>query len=668
MKKVISYFIIIPFLLNIFLTNIVFAVESKKIDEDKNQNKNQIEINMEHWKEKKKELIKNIYAQTNIASLMDLAQAATQLKDISSKLENVNNMYKTIKKQKKNLDKKYNEILDEAKSVVKSLQIRKQKLQSILFKIQVLSKDLDSMKKQLIDIKQSIYISKKQVENYVKILYKINNDYYSSVDGLDNVKLLFKNNKNIAKALSQEDIIKILSIQTKTLISKLEQSQEKKKKFLKKIYLKKAEYVNLVNQYNSEIKILTSKRKVLVDMFTMLKTNKKEVDAYYKKYFKKRISLKKQQIRLTKSITKKDETNATWDVIEAKPIDLSDVIEHTIKTDWDKFLNWPTRDFISISAYYHDKNYKKQFWWDHDAIDIKIKQWSPIYAAAAWYVYKVVDNDSDYYNYIVLVHNYWYITLYGHISKALVKEWEIIERWQIIALSWWKKWTRWAWKLSTWPHLHFEVYKNGQNIDPFSVMDLAVYPDKKYLPIKWRIKYMKDSITRKIDTTDLKLYSMKTPNIERRKRFLKRAALAFQDVKLWNQAWEKYGIDPDVAICIAYAESWLWRNTTTKNNIWNVWNNDRWDRVWIDSVKLWINSIFYTLNNKYLNKYHTIYSLSRYWNKEKHIYSSSTYNWYKNVVKCLSTIKWHPIDEYYPFRTLKLWEKVRLESMYNNLR
>jgi uncharacterized protein (UPF0276 family) len=72
--------------------------------------------------------------------------------------------------------------------------------------------------------------------------------------------------------------------------------------------------------------------------------------------------------------------------------------------------------------------------------------------------------------------------------------------------------------------LHFEVYKNGQNIDPFSVMDLSVYPDKKYLPVKWRIKYMKDNITRKIDVTNVKKYSLKLSHKTRQEKFLKRAA------------------------------------------------------------------------------------------------------------------------------------------------
>jgi len=49
-------------------------------------------------------------------------------------------------------------------------------------------------------------------------------------------------------------------------------------------------------------------------------------------------------------------------------------------------------------------------------------QGSDVYASAAGYVYKVVDNDNDYYNFIVLVHNYGYVTIYGHVSKSLVKE------------------------------------------------------------------------------------------------------------------------------------------------------------------------------------------------------------------------------------------------------
>jgi hypothetical protein len=340
----------------------------------------------------------------------------------------------------------------------------------------------------------------------------------------------------------------------------------------------------------------------------------------------------------------------TWDIITAKPVDLSSILQYTTKLDWDKFFNWPTRDYHKITAYFQDDSYYKKFGFEHDGIDIFTPQWTEIYAPAAGYVYKVVDNDSDYYNYIVLVHNYWYITIYWHVNKIFVKEWDVIQRWQIIALSGGEKWTRWAGKLSTGPHLHFEVRKNWQLIDPLSVLDLSVYKNNDKLPNKWKIKYVKDSLTRKIDLSNVTFLPTSLSETDRMKLFLKKWAKEFNNLTWWIIPAKKMKIDPAVAICIGYAESWLWKNTTSKNNVWNVGNNDRGDRRWYDTPEDWINAIYYALNNKYLSNYYTIDKLSRYGNKNAHIYSSSTYNWYKNVIKCLSIIKWYPVDEYYPFR------------------
>jgi len=651
------------FTLNIFLNTLVFWDDIKdliKKQEKKVETKKQ--KTMEAWMEKKKQMVKDIYDQTNIAYLMDLNQASNQLSDISSKLEDTSLSYRSIKIQKKNIDKKYKAVLQNAKQIITSLRNKNIQMKKKLLKIQILSKELVNLKKQIEDIKTTIYISKKQVTKYVWVLYKINNDYYNSVDSLDDIKLLLKSS-NIWQTLSQEDILKLLSVKTQELLIKLEKSQKIKSKFLRKIYVTRVEYINNVNEYKTELTILDNKRKMLVDLLTMLKTNKKAVDKYYDRVFKKRVNLKKRQVELLNSI--KNTKNLTWDSIQTKAIDLSAILKYTTQSDGDKFFNWPSRWYRKINAYFHDENYFKQFGWQHDGIDIAMPQWTPIYAPAAGYVYKVVDNNSTYYNYIVIVHNYWYISIYGHISKALVKKWQIIKRWEIIALSWWIKWTRWAGKMSTWPHLHFELYKNGQHIDPFSVMDLSVYPDKKYIPEKWRLKYIKDSLTRKVDLSNIKYYPKWLTHKQRQQLFLRRAAPWFWNLTGWVSKWEQLWIDPDVAICIGYAESWLGYNTTTPNNVWNVWNNDRWDRIWFATPQQWINRIYYALNNKYLSKYFTIDKLSRYWNKDSHIYSSSSYNWYKNVVKCLAIIKWYPVNELYPFRILSTSEKRKLVESNN---
>lgn len=645
MRKLVAIILFI-FSFNIF--SVSFASSNSNIPNQKQvklskQDKKAI---MEAWKKKKREMIKEIYEQTNISSLMDLSQAANQLDEVTDKLKNLSVAYKTIKVQKKSIDKKYKAVLQAARKLVIKLNQQSIQLKKILLKIQVLSKDLENLKKQIQDIKDSIYISKQWIKKYIAILYKINNDYYNSLDSLDNIKLLFKTN-NVAKALSQEDIIKMLSLKTQELLEKLQKAEEIKKKFLRKLYLNKAEYLDLVEEYKTKIEILNSKKKFLVDLLTMLKNDKKKVDEIYDRLYKKKRNLRMQQIKIASSI----EQAISWDSLKAKPIDLSAILSYTIKTDWDKFFNWPTRDYHKINAYFHDENYYKKFWFEHDGIDIAVPMGTPIYAPAAGYVYKVVDNNSDYYNYIVLVHDYGYVTIYGHISKALVKPWEIVKRWQIIWYSWWKKWTRGAWKLSTWPHLHFEVRKNWQLIDPLSVLDLSVYNNKSEVPFSWQIKYIKDRLTRRIDVSTVKMLPKNRSIEDRMKMFLERyATKPFQNLTGWVQAWLKNGIDPAVAICIWYAETWLGHHLASKNNVWNIWNNDRGDRKWYPTPQAGINAIYYALNNKYLSKYYTIYSLSRYGNKYGHIYSSSPYNWYKNVVKCLVKIKWYYVDEYYPFR------------------
>ena len=667
MKKLVI--ILIPvFMLHIISQSIVFWVSIKQLiqkQEQKtiNQKKTKLMETMDDWEKKKTQMIKNIYAQTNIAYLMDLNQAAHQLSDISSKLESTSLTYKSIKSQKRNIDKKYKIVLEDARHIIIELKQKDAQMKDKLLSIQILSRDLDNLKQQIWDIKTTIDISKQQIAKYVSALYKINNDYYNSVDSLDNIKLLLKSS-NISQTLSQEDILKLLSLKTQYLLVKLEKAQKIKSNFLRKTYIMRVNYIHSVNEYKTELEILNNKRKMLVDLLTMLKTNKKEVDKYYDRIYKNRKNLKKRQIELIDSI--KSTKNGTWEKIKTKAIDLSAILKYTTQPDWDKFFNWPSKDYKHINAYYHDKNYYKKFGWQHDWIDISMPQGTPIYAPAAGYVYKVVDNNSTYYNYIVIVHNYWYISIYWHISKALVKEWEIVQRWQIIALSGGKKWTRWSWKLSTWPHLHFELYKNWQHIDPFSVLDLSVYPNKDDVPEKWRLKYIKDSLTRKIDLSDINFYPNSFTHKQRQLLYLKRAASWFNDLTGWVDDGKKFGIDPDVAICIAYAESSLWYNMSSPNNVGNVWNNDRWDRVWFTTPKQWIDRIFYALDNKYLSKYFTIDKLSRYWNKNSHIYSSSSYNWHKNVVKCLVRIKWYPINELYPFRILSNSEKSKIKLIINS--
>ncbi len=60
---------------------------------------------------------------------------------------------------------------------------------------------------------------------------------------------------------------------------------------------------------------------------------------------------------------------------------------------------------------------------------------------------------------VELDHGFGYVTIYGHLSKTLVKEGQTIKRGQTIAKSG-------NTGLSSGPHLHYEVLHNGENLNP----------------------------------------------------------------------------------------------------------------------------------------------------------------------------------------------------------
>ena len=139
---------------------------------------------------------------------------------------------------------------------------------------------------------------------------------------------------------------------------------------------------------------------------------------------------------------------------------------------------------------------------------------------------------------------------------------------------------------------------------------------------------------------------------QRAQTFLNNYAVGvYKDLAFWDQVVAGTNIDRDMVICIGFAESTLGKFLATDNNIGNVGNNDRGDRIAYENPYNGARLIPFTLNNQYLGNYHTIKQLSRYGNSDGKIYASSPINWQSNVQKCLSKIKAYYVPEDFPFRT-----------------
>jgi hypothetical protein len=256
-------------------------------------------------------------------------------------------------------------------------------------------------------------------------------------------------------------------------------------------------------------------------------------------------------------------------------------------------------------------------------------------------------------NLVVLIHKNNYVSVFTNLQKSLVKARDIVTRWQLIWLAWGQPWTRWAWWFSKWPNASMQLYRKWKAIDPLQVLDLSVISNPTILSETYQIKYETDTRLRSavIDFSEVKF--MRWDSLRsRRMRFLDTvAAWPYDDIVLWETAAEWTNVDVDLWICIWYAETSMWRHFASENNIGNVGNNDRGDRVDKDSPLDGARAIYNVLNNQYLWWYRTIYELSWYGNDEWPIYASSEYNRQKNVSRCLSTIKWYIVPEDFPFRT-----------------
>ncbi len=97
----------------------------------------------------------------------------------------------------------------------------------------------------------------------------------------------------------------------------------------------------------------------------------------------------------------------------------------------------------------------------HQGIDFTASIGTEIYATGNGVVEKVEAMGRGYGNNVVINHGFGYETLYAHMSKFKVRPGQRISRGDIIGYVG-------STGSSTGPHVHYEVMKNGQKIDPIN--------------------------------------------------------------------------------------------------------------------------------------------------------------------------------------------------------
>ncbi len=636
------------------------------------------------------------------SDLWSFSSEYSDIFSISKKIDVYNSMSEDINSDKKLAEEKKEQIVSTISSLENSIELLDKDIEQTSKKIEQINLDVIKTKNEIETNTKTIELLKKKIEentaillDYLVYIYKKSNTAYEWSE-IDNLKSILLNEEPIWDLINDLYFKWIIQVTWKKLIDN--HRLYVWDLYLKKVTLEKQEQnlKNLRKQWVIEQKILNDKKKFKE---TILDESKWK-QSFYEQYLKDKIKLEnevrlkalKEQIKLNSARTKIlekynckyiDVSQNTSDVRAMEKNDskcfsinsmiysesqLSKTGSSSSKISSINPLSWPVNPVGWISAYFMDQEYKDLFWANHNAIDIKVPQWTSIEAPMDWYVVYLNPPNSQDYSYLAIKHYDWYLTVYWHLSDILVNQYDYIEKWQIIAKSWWEYGTFWAWYVTTWPHLHFEVFKDKQYIDPFSVLDLS-YIKYQWLPSKYRDKYNEDYKYKNWydysdQSSNTKLFKLEWDNeVERQKYLISNYAVwAFSNWQMWIDEALDWNIDPSIIMCIWLAESWLGKNLTTAYNIWNVWNNDRWDRKWFDNARQWVYSIVYTLNNKYLWKITNLAELSWAWRKEVWLlwcwvwgscYATDEDHWHNNVKRCLTHLKWVYVPDNYNFRLIK---------------
>lgn len=579
---------------------------------------------------------------------------------------------------------------------------KNQEIVNIENDIQKLTNDIIESKSEIVNLQNEVSQNNKILLDYISYIYKSSNNITTNKD-IDSLKTILINSWNLNEVLSDLYYSNLIEVTGQTLIEqhrwlikktflqkinlentqlKLEKEKEnhisrlkeiaEKKDFREKLLTYTKWQQSLYEEYldkqkdvenNLKIKIIQSKLKIKLQMNNLLKQyNCSDIDENYLNSVGD-VEINEEELNTWTWKTTKKQSDSQ------KCYNLSRILENEMKlqsvtsTWWVNFFNWPVQPTKWLSSYFRDPDYKKVVWWEHDAIDIRVPQWTEIKAPADWYVTFLRSPNDSWYAYVALKHANWFVSVYGHINELFVDKYDYIKAWEVFAKSWWEFWTNWAWPITSGPHLHMEVFKDKEISDPLDYLDLTVLWEKN-IPVvqKYVYKYIDDFRLKSggeeynwVLTTKVKIFKLEwETEVDRQKYLLNNYASSdFKNWDMWVEEAVYWDIDPSFLMCVWLAESWLWRNLKTWFNVWNIWNTDSWWTMVFPTARSWIYWMVKTLNNKFLWSYQTMDMLSRYWNKDKPIYASSPLNWQTNVKRCLSAIKKEQVPDDYKFRIKK---------------
>lgn len=377
---------------------------------------------------------------------------ADVVKEMNQKIEDKKDEIDSLNKKLKIYDGKIKEAKSQTVSLKNKLGVLENEIEKNTIDLEITEKQIQKTNLEIqkivltIDEKErEVKKKKQQLSEFIRVIYQTDQVSYLEVfllndsfsEFFDHYEYLQNVQESVQKTLKDLKTIKAdLELQKEILEDKRARETELKKD----LEIKKGELESRVNEKETLLRE-TKKSEVLFQSYVEeLKQEQKAINNEI-------VSLEK-KIRAELEKREKEEKFKNLGAVR---------------------LSWPVPG-RQITAYFYDPEYPYRYIFEHPAIDIRAAQGTPVSVAESGYVGKVKDGGKKGYSYIMVIHADGISTVYGHVSAIYVKQGQFVKKGDTIGLTGGKPGTPGAGPLTTGPHVHFEVRKNGIPVNPIDYL------------------------------------------------------------------------------------------------------------------------------------------------------------------------------------------------------
>lgn len=472
MKKILTAFILLSILGYASTGNFIYAQSSTEVKKD------EVSQLQDKLQNRQSQVLKN-WSSKLFYTQSELEQEQQKLTNRMQELSKVSAEISEYQKQIDLLSKNLITLNNELSILEKTMELTKLQIRNVQIQIAEREQNIKNTHEKIAITEVAKKEQDRIVSEFIKLLYKQNQIYFSPEKNFTTDISYFASSQGLSDILSAnryatimrksgsdflsdlEDVDILLSIRKKQLsdeqmrLSLLQTKLAIEEKSLKDQSIAKAHLIEKTQGEQKNFEIL-------------LAENQKEQESIEEEVRTQQLTIKDIESKLEAFQKNINSSSLTAEEIAERAKILA------LLGEGGKIgLDWPVQPTQGLSAHFQDPSYVKVFGVGHNAIDIPAAQGTEIKAPADGYVTKVKDAGLGY-SYIMLAHNGGVMTLYGHVSKILVRAGDIVKRGDIIGHVGGTPGTSGAGWMTTGAHLHFEVFQNGKHVDPQAYLDNSV--------------------------------------------------------------------------------------------------------------------------------------------------------------------------------------------------